>query len=552
MQPNENKPSFMDRGTIIAFAIILLFWFGWSKYMDKQQPAPAATATSTAAAPALEGKNGVEGNAAVTKKDPMAPTEAKADADPANQAAVSETIIPFKDANWSFDISNRGMGIKDVRLSNYKSRDGQTIQLSSAKEDPSFATGLFPYDKPVFFNVQQTAPDTFVGKATVDGTTIEKTMKINSSKYVIDTTVRVTGLTEQHRSVSTRIADIMTEPATKKGFFDPTPDFLSWFVRHEDTKTREALHRKDGHELVAPNVSVASLSVHYFAMAVVDQSSLRPRFESKVPANADIASGVLFYEPSSAPEVLEVKYAAFAGPKDHTLLTSIDENLGQVVDYGMFSIIAKPILWLLRFLNSMIANWGISIIVLTIIVRLIVLPFNVYSYKSMKVMQKLQPQMNAIRERYKDKSNEEKLKMNQEIMGLMKQNKANPLGGCLPMLLQLPVFLALYQVLGQSIELYQAPFGLWIHDLSVRDPYFVLPVLMGITMFVQQKITPSTMDPAQAKVLMWMPVIFSVFMISLPSGLTLYIFVSTLFGIIQQFVFMRDRTGAKTVTAAKA
>ena len=252
------------------------------------------------------------------------------------------------------------------------------------------------------------------------------------------------------------------------------------------------------------------------------------------------------------PASFNLNYTTFAGPKSFNTLQTIDEDLTQVIDYGMFSFIAKPILWLLKFLQTFIGNWGLAIIVLTIIVRLIVMPFNVYSYKSMKVMQKLQPEMNRIRERYKDKSAEEKLQMNAEIMGLMKTHKANPLGGCLPMLLQLPVFIALYAVLGQSIELYQAPFGLWIHDLSLRDPFFVLPVLMGITMFVQQKITPSTMDPAQAKIMMWMPVIFAFFMISLPSGLTLYIFVSTLFGIIQQFIFMRDRNAAKTVQAAKA
>ena len=300
------------------------------------------------------------------------------------------------------------------------------------------------------------------------------------------------------------------------------------------------------------NATIASLSVHYFALAIADKSPIMPRFESKVPPNSNEATGQLIYEPSTMPTELKVDYVAFAGPKSYMLLDSIDENLPQVIDYGTFSIIAKPILWLLKQLHEFISNWGLAIIILTIIVRLIVLPFNVYSYKSMKVMQKLQPQMNAIRERYKDKSQEEKLKMNAEIMGLMKQNKANPLGGCLPMLLQLPVFIALYQVLGQSIELYQSPFILWIHDLSVRDPFFVLPVLMGITMFIQQKITPSTMDPAQAKIMMWMPVIFAFFMISLPSGLTLYIFVSTLFGIIQQFVFLRDRRPAGNVQAAKA
>jgi YidC/Oxa1 family membrane protein insertase len=160
----------------------------------------------------------------------------------------------------------------------------------------------------------------------------------------------------------------------------------------------------------------------------------------------------------------------------------------------------------------------------------------------MKAMQRVQPEMNRIKEKYKDKSADQKLIMNQEIMQLMKQNNASPLGGCLPTLLQLPVFFALYQVLGQSIELYRAPFIFWIHDLSVRDPFFVLPVLMGATMFAQQRLTPTAMDPQQAKILMWMPVIFSLFMISLPSGLTLYIFVSTLFAIIQQYFFMRDKS----------
>jgi YidC/Oxa1 family membrane protein insertase len=237
-----------------------------------------------------------------------------------------------------------------------------------------------------------------------------------------------------------------------------------------------------------------------------------------------------------------VKYTAFAGPKSFTELKQIDDDMTPVIDYGMFAVIAKPILWLLRYIYDLIGNWGFAIIILTIIVRGIVMPFNIFSYKSMKVMQKLQPEMAKIRERYKDKSSEEKLQMNQEIMQLMKVNKANPVGSCLPMLLQFPVFLALYQVLGQSIELYRAPFIFWINDLSSRDPYFVLPILMGITMFVNQKITPTTMDPQQAKILMWMPVVFSVFMVSLPSGLTLYIFVSTLFGIIQQYVFMRDRS----------
>jgi len=294
------------------------------------------------------------------------------------------------------------------------------------------------------------------------------------------------------------------------------------------------------------------LSAHYFALAIVDHSSVAPKFSSQLAANAPIADGALTYTPASAGQSLDLKYTAFAGPKSYDLLKTIDDHLPLVIDFGMFAIFARPILWLLKFLNEIIGNWGFAIIALTIIVRVIVLPFNAYSYKSMKVMQKLQPEMTRIREKYKDKPPEQKMQMNQEVMELMKRHKANPVGGCLPMLLQLPVFFALYQVLGQSIELYQAPFIFWIQDLTLKDHFYVLPILMGASMFVQQKITPSTMDPQQAKIMMWMPVIFSFMMVSLPSGLTLYIFVSTLFGIIQQYLMMRDSSPKQSVTEAKA
>lgn len=544
---NSNKPSFMDRGTIIAFVVILAFWFGWTKWMETQYPPKPATAEN--ATPVTKNPAGV----ATAKTDPAAPTEKKAEALAGNMAPDQETLTPYANGAFEFEISSRGMGLKNIKLKDYSSRDGNVIQLGSAESDPTFATRIAPYDQPLNFSVEKTADNTFVGRATTaDGATVEKTMTVNPVNYSVATSVNITGATAALKGISTRLSDVMIEPVTKKGWFDPTPDFYSWFVRHDGKKTRQALHHADGGEVAEPNVSIAALSVHYFAMAISDKSQIMPRFESKVPANSSVAFGSLIYEPAMMPASFNLNYTTFAGPKSFNTLQTIDEDLTQVIDYGMFSFIAKPILWLLKFLQTFIGNWGLAIIVLTIIVRLIVMPFNVYSYKSMKVMQKLQPEMNRIRERYKDKSAEEKLQMNAEIMGLMKTHKANPLGGCLPMLLQLPVFIALYAVLGQSIELYQAPFGLWIHDLSLRDPFFVLPVLMGITMFVQQKITPSTMDPAQAKIMMWMPVIFAFFMISLPSGLTLYIFVSTLFGIIQQFIFMRDRNAAKTVQAAKA
>jgi YidC/Oxa1 family membrane protein insertase len=182
----------------------------------------------------------------------------------------------------------------------------------------------------------------------------------------------------------------------------------------------------------------------------------------------------------------------------------------------------------------------VAVILLTAFVRLLVMPLYLMSYKSMNKMKVIQPQIQSLRERFKD----DPTRLNQEMMTLMRSNKVNPVGGCLPMLLQFPVFIALYQVLAQSIELYQAPFGGWIHDLSLKDPYYVFPALMGVSMFVQQKITPTTLDPVQAKVMMFMPLIFIFFMINLPSGLAIYMFVSALLGITQQFVFMRQNQTA--------
>ena len=277
------------------------------------------------------------------------------------------------------------------------------------------------------------------------------------------------------------------------------------------------------------------MSSQYFALAVLDKSQILPDLKAKVDLGSKTVKGTLFYNRINKTAAFDHEYLAFAGPKSLRLLESIDGSMANMIDLGWFSSIGIYILKLMKWFYSFIGNWGLSIILLTVVVRLLVLPANLMSYKSMKGMQKIQPEMKMIREKYKD----DKQKLNEEMVRLMREAKANPLGGCLPMLIQFPVFIALYQVLGQSIELYQAPFGLWIHDLSLKDPYFILPVMMGVTMFVQQKITPSTMDPAQAKVMLVLPVVFAFFMAGLPAGLTLYIFVSALFGVFQQMVFMR-------------
>lgn len=223
--------------------------------------------------------------------------------------------------------------------------------------------------------------------------------------------------------------------------------------------------------------------------------------------------------------------------KEYDLLASLGNKLELSVDFGIWSIIAVPILRGLQFFYSIFPNWGISIIILTLLIRTLTFPLQYKSFKSMKKMQEIQPQLTAIRERLKDNPQ----KMQQETMALFKKAGTNPLGGCLPMILQMPIFFAFYRVLYSSVELVDAPFFLWIVDLSEKDPYYVLPVLMAVAMFFHQRLTPTTtMDATQKKIMMFMPLIFAVFMKDFPAGLTLYIFVSTVVAMLQQlFVFKR-------------
>ncbi len=217
--------------------------------------------------------------------------------------------------------------------------------------------------------------------------------------------------------------------------------------------------------------------------------------------------------------------------KDYDRLVGLGDNLHLSVDFGFFSILAEPILKGLKYFFGIFGNWGVAIIIVTILMRLLTFPLQYKSYKSMKKMQDVQPELTKIKEKFKD----DPQRMQQETMALFKKAGANPIGGCLPMILQMPIFFAFYRVLYSAVELVDAPFILWITDLSSKDPYYVLPILMAAAMFFHQKLTPSTTaDPTQKKIMMFMPVIFALFMKDFPAGLTLYIFISTMVAMLQQ------------------
>jgi YidC/Oxa1 family membrane protein insertase len=239
-----------------------------------------------------------------------------------------------------------------------------------------------------------------------------------------------------------------------------------------------------------------------------------------------------FVYPIQGSEILVKQRYAFA-EKKKDILSAIEPTLDHVIDFGWLKAIAYPLLAIMKWFYSQFPNWGVAIILLTLLVKLATFPLTYKSMVGMKKMAALQPELKKIQEKYKD----DKDALNREMMVMMREKGYNPLAGCLPIFLQMPIFFALYRVLYSAVELYQAPFFSWIHDLSSKDPYFVLPVLLTGTMVLQQKLTPNTVsDPVQQKMMTWMPVIFGVMMLQLPAGLSLYMLVNALAGILQQFI----------------
>jgi YidC/Oxa1 family membrane protein insertase len=233
-------------------------------------------------------------------------------------------------------------------------------------------------------------------------------------------------------------------------------------------------------------------------------------------------------------------YNFYAGPKQRKRLAMAQKNLENIVDYGWFSVIAEPLMGVLEFFHRYVKNWGIAIILLTVVIKLLFYPLTNASFKSMKGMQKIQPKVTAIREKYK----KDPQRMNTEIMELYKKHKVNPLGGCLPMVLQIPVFFGLYKALLVSIELRHAPafFFWWIQDLSSKDPFYITPIAMGATMFFQQKMTPSTGDPKQQKIMMLMPIVMTFLFLNFSSGLVIYWLINNILTVAQQFLINRQQT----------
>ena len=275
---------------------------------------------------------------------------------------------------------------------------------------------------------------------------------------------------------------------------------------------------------------------HYFVSAWVPDPDRTYRYRTRQTQAGFNIIGYTGPAISVAPsETLSVTNRLYTGPKNQSVLSDLAPHLDLVVDYGWLWWIAQPLFWLLTFIQSIVINWGVAIILLTVLVKLAFFQLSAAGYKSMARMRKVQPRIMAIREEYAN----DKAKQSQAMMELYKKEKINPLGGCFPILVQMPVFIALYWVLMESVELRQAPFALWINDLSVMDPYFVLPILMGASMYYMQKLNPAPPDPMQAKIMQWMPIVFTFFFLWFPAGLVLYWLCNNLLSMAQQHIINR-------------
>ena len=276
---------------------------------------------------------------------------------------------------------------------------------------------------------------------------------------------------------------------------------------------------------------------HYFASAWIPPAEQENHFYTKQLKDGRFVIGS--YSPEvtvAANSETDFQSQLFAGPKIQPVMEKIAPGLELTVDYSVLTFIGKPIYWLLNKIHSLVGNWGIAIIGVTLCIKLLFFPLSQASFKSMAKMRKVQPRLKELQERFAD----DRQRFNTEMMSLYKKEKVNPLGGCLPILIQIPVFMALYWVLGETVEFRQTPFMLWIQDLSVQDPFYILPLIMGVTMKIQQGLNPAPVDPIQAKVIKMFPVVFTVFFLFFPAGLVLYWVVNNTLSIFQQLYITKQ------------
>lgn len=477
------------------------------------------------------------------QKAPQAPqaTQAQPSAPvaPASPPPVKEELTTVETPLFGAVFSSDGGSIKSLKLKNYKEgleEGAQKIDAAERVANPgSFRTDIFINGVVETISFTPSKPSATIGEAesadlvytgrSSTGLILEKRYAISGDSYALKTGLKATNPTSN--AISVRADTRLFAGISGK---DETGYHRGPIIKSNDKLVRQA----DDEQRLTGNGKLKWLGLEdkYFLSALIPAATdAQLSWTTEVPA-AGQSSAALHLPLNVAPNSsVSFSYTSFLGPKEYDRLVEQRAGLEDAIEFGWFDWLARPFLVVLNFFERYLGNYGLAIIVLTVIIKVLFYPLTKKSLHAMREMQKMQPQMAALKEKYKN----DKQKMNKELMELYKRYKINPLGGCLPMVLQIPVFIALYETLYVAIELRHAPFYFWIHDLSAKDPYYITPLLMGATMFIQQKMTPTSVDPTQQKIMLLMPVIFTFMFLNFPAGLVLYWLVNNILQIGQQY-----------------
>jgi YidC/Oxa1 family membrane protein insertase len=549
----------MEQGRVfIAIVLSLLVFVVWDFFFvnrtatvpppQVQDQQAASTAPDQTAAPVIPATQA------------LAPTTPalSSTTEPSPTAGENRRVIVVKTPLYTADLSELGGNITGFTLMNYREtikKDSPFKQLISEENPLGSARldlpGINMKDLNYQVNVESdqiTVRDkseaiSFVGRMP-DGVIVQKTFLFSPDTYLIDLVVTIKNASDHAISVGPAVSLVHYEPPDLKagyGFTGPS-GYINGSL--EEVKKKK-IAEQDG---LTGNISWVAILEQYFVTSIVpvnrENMTMKLALKDSNFIHNQLVSPSLTLNPNAENTF---KYQLFFGPKSLKILKSFDNDLAELIYFGWFDVLAKPCLWLMNFFHdNLIGNYGIAIILLTLLIKIALWPLGQKSYKSMNEMKKLQPLTAEIKEKYKH----DKKKMNEETMALYRAYKVNPMGGCLPMVVQIPVFFGLYRMLYGAIELRHAPFFGWISDLSAPDRLFefsfsipfmqapygipVLTLVMGATMFLQQKLQPAMGDATQAKMMMMMPIFFTFIFINFPSGLVLYWLVNNVFSIAQQ------------------
>ena len=551
----------MDNQRLFIWAIFgVLLWMNYQAWVEMFEPAPsAAPAEASAPAAAIDAELPAlsAGDLAADDSIPVAPEEVPAiEPQTPSMPAVSAATISVTTDVLDIRISTEGGTLNQALLPKYpvaKDRPDEPINLLSA-EPNSFAVvqsglisrgGVADATHKTVFTANQTSFELGGADEVVvplswtneSGITFTKTYRFTRGSYIIGLEQTVTNNSDaawqgtEYVQIDRRLA------YWERSMFDVDSYSFNGPVAYDGDKA-EKLDRDDllddGPYTYSTSSGWIAAIQHHFVTAVVPERGTEQQYEIVLSDATDMnalsrARGAVVSVPPGQSRSFNT--TLFVGPKLQSQLEQIDERLKLTVDYGWLTLLSQPLFWLLSLSYGFLGNWGWAIVAVTILIKLVFYKLTESSGRSMAKMRNLQPRIKAIQERYPD----DKQAQSQAMMELYKTEKVNPAAGCLPILIQMPFFLAFYWVLLESVEMRQAPFMLWITDLSVRDPFFILPLVMGAAMFFQQKLNPQVGDPVQVKVMQIMPIIFTAFFAFFPAGLVLYWVTNTLLSIAQQW-----------------